>query len=73
MKNEIEINKDILCITNTLRKKFPELSKYMSEMPVKISYDIDAKISSKNLKDYYDSLNELMNHYAITHKNKLHN
>ena len=68
MKNKIAINKDILNLENLINKEFPELSKYISEMPVKISYKAGTEISSKNLKDYYNSLNELIEHYALSHK-----
>ena len=68
--NLIQINDCILSLENTIRKDFPELVKYIGEMPVKISYTIDSEINIKNLRDYYNSLKELMDHYALTHKKK---
>ena len=68
LKNKIEINKDILDIENVISKEFPELSKYIGEMPVKISYKVGDEITTENLKDYYNSLNELIKHYALSHK-----
>lgn len=68
MENDQQINLDILRITNAIHKNFPELSKYISEMPVKISYKVDNEINTINLMDYYNSLNELMAGYAISHK-----
>jgi hypothetical protein len=38
MKTKAELNYDILKITNDIANTFPELSKYIEEMPVKISY-----------------------------------
>ena len=67
MKTEKELNNDILKITLTIQEKFPELSKYIAEMPVTIS-DIDnPEINIKNLKDYYDSLDNLLKKYATSH------
>ncbi len=68
MKNKAEINKDILSLESIITKQFPELSKYIGEMPVKISYKAGDEISIKNLEDYYNSLNELITHYAVSHK-----
>ena len=67
MKTEKELNNDILKITLTIQEKFPELSKYIAEMPVTIP-DIDnPEINIKNLKDYYDSLDNLLKKYATSH------
>jgi hypothetical protein len=66
--NNVKINKDILSLENAIRRDFPELIKYIVEMPFKISYPIDSEIDIKNLNDYYNSLKELMEHYALTHK-----
>ncbi len=68
MKNRKQINRDILRIENTINTEFPELSKYIREMPVKISYKVGPEISIQNLKNYYNSLNELITHYALSHK-----
>ena len=70
MKTEIEINKDISDITNKIQKNFPELAKYIIEMSIKITNNDSREISTKNLIEYYDSLQQLMTHYAITHKIK---
>lgn len=53
-------------MTNTIRLDFPELYKYTSEIPVK-GLEND-KINSRDLKDYYESLKDLVNEYAKTHK-----
>lgn len=71
MKNKEEINKAILKVENLINTEFPELSKYIGEMPVNISYKAGVEISIENLKDYYNSLNELIKHYALSHKNKI--
>jgi hypothetical protein len=68
MKTEEELNADILKITMTMRDKYPELSKYISEMPITIPDESNPHINTKNLQNYYDSLNEILKKYAPNHK-----
>ena len=67
MKTEEELNAAILKITLTIQEKFPELSKYIEEMPVTIPNVAEPEINNKTLKDYYDSLNALLKKYAPNH------
>ncbi|MDO8998473.1 MAG: hypothetical protein Q7W45_01820 [Bacteroidota bacterium] len=69
MKTEKELNEAILHITMKINGEFPELSKYLKEMPVKSANSTDGAINIKNLKDYYDSLNDLYKKYCEEHKN----
>jgi hypothetical protein len=69
MKTEEELNADILKITMTIRDKYPELSKYISEMPVTIPDENNPEINTKNLQDYYNSLNDILRKYAPNHTN----
>lgn len=62
-----ELNKEILKLTMTIQEKYPELSKYLDEMPVSIPNIKEPEISLKNLKAYYDSLNSLLQHYIENH------
>jgi len=62
MKSESELNADIFKITLAIQARFPELSKYLDEMPVTIP-----NINPDILKDYYDSLEILMSDYALNH------
>ena len=68
MKTERELNSDILKITSTITEKFPELSKFISEMPVPIADMLGSEISVGNLEDYYKSLQSLMENYSVYHK-----
>ena len=68
MKNEMELNKDILRITLLIQEQFPELSKYIVEMPVTIPNTNDPEINLKALNDYYDSLSVLLTEYADKHR-----
>lgn len=69
MKTEAQLNADILKITLMIRKQYPELSKYISEIPITIPDVETPEINAKILKDYYDSLETIMKNYAQNHKN----
>jgi hypothetical protein len=71
MKTEKELNNDILKITMAIRDNFPELSKYLNEMPVTIPVSNNPEINLKNLQDYFNSLNALFRKYVINHNIKL--
>jgi len=70
-QTEQDLNGDMLQITMTIEDKFPELSKYIGEMPVKISTAPNGEISIKNLHSYYDSLVALLENYAPYHSQAL--
>ena len=63
MKTEAEINNDILKITLIIQEKFPELTKYISEMPVTLPDCQHPSINYKHLEEYYQSLFELVKNY----------
>ena len=67
MKTEKQYNYDILKISMAIADLFPELSKYIEEMPVKLSYKIGSEKNIKNLSDYYDSLYALLTKYNKNH------
>lgn len=66
-KEEHELNSKILKITMTIKDQYPELSKYIEEMPVTIPDKKNPEITLKNLKAYYDSLNSMLNKYILEH------
>lgn len=68
MKTENEISKDIIATTLGIQKDFPELSKYIIEMPVTIPNVANPKITADNLKDYNESLNALVTKYSKVKK-----
>jgi hypothetical protein len=71
MKTEKELSGDILEITMTIEKKYPELSKYLEETPFEISGAVTSEVNTKNLKDYYDSLDALLKNYVLNHESKI--
>ena len=62
-----EINQKILLKTLNIGANYPELSKYIEEMPVTIPDLENPEITLQNLKEYYHSLNVLVINYASTH------
>jgi hypothetical protein len=62
-----ELNTQILKITMQIRKQFPELSKYLLEMPETIPDDKSPEMNKKALRDYLDSLKEILDKYAPNH------
>jgi len=67
---EKNLNSKILEITMTIMDQYPELSKYLEEMPVTIPDEKDPEITVKKLESYYDSLNSLLNKYISEHSTK---
>ena len=73
MKNTISedaeknLNAKILKITMTIMEQYPELSKYIEEMPVTIPNEKIPEITLDNLKAYFESLNTMLNKYKTEH------
>ncbi|TDE44420.1 hypothetical protein E0I26_08620 [Flavobacterium rhamnosiphilum] len=67
MKTEKELNEAILKITMNIRNDYPELSKYLLEMPVTIPDISNPEINSKALTDYYESLENMLKKYIPNH------
>jgi hypothetical protein len=63
MKTEKELDDDILKITMKIKEQYPELSKYILEMPVTIPDVKNPEMSRKILQDYYNSLEVLLQDY----------
>ena len=71
MKTEMEINDLIIAITMKIEKDYPELSKYLVEVPVK-NHPTGAERSVADLQDYYSSLFEIVKEYSETHQSIKH-
>ncbi|MBC7523574.1 MAG: hypothetical protein H7239_03960 [Flavobacterium sp.] len=63
-----EINAKILRITMVIQENYPELSKYLNEMPVTIPIENDPKINILNLEKYYNSLLTIFRNYVAEHQ-----
>jgi len=67
MTDEHDLNDKILKITMTIKAKYPELSKYIEEMPETVPDLKHPEITQKNLKSYYDSLDAMLKKYEQEH------
>ena len=67
MKTKKEIEDAILKITMEIQNQYPELSKYLAEMPVTVPDVKTPEINIKNLQEYYNSLLALLNKYIPNH------
>ena len=67
MKTEKELTKNISKITTTIREEFPELMKFLNEMPETIPDVAHPEITTKILQDYFNSLENLLQKYAPNH------
>ncbi|WP_264564286.1 hypothetical protein [Flavobacterium sp. N3904] len=68
MKTEKELNEKILKTTLLIKTEYPELSKYLLEMPETIPDVKNPEMDIKVLKEYLNSLKEILDKYAPNHK-----
>ena len=68
MLTEKEMTEAIMRLTLEIREKYPEMSKYLGEMPVTNPDKEHPDINARVLKDYYDNLLILMKRYANEHE-----
>jgi hypothetical protein len=64
MQNNTEIQKKIIDILRKIRSDFPELIKYIDEMPNTMANQTSDGVNNTALKEYYDSLSELVINYS---------
>ena len=67
MKTEKELNSKILEITAKIKYSYPELEKFLREMPETIPNVTNPKINIKILQEYYDSLDSILEKYTESH------
>jgi hypothetical protein len=67
MKTKAELEQDIMNITLKINQEFPELSKYLKEMPISVPGNPNDEINNESLKEYYNSLAEILGEYSKTH------
>ncbi|SHM18045.1 hypothetical protein [Flavobacterium xanthum] len=63
MKTEKELNQAILEIILKIQNQYPELNKYLSELPATIPDVNNPEINTKVLHDYYESLENILKKY----------
>jgi hypothetical protein len=70
MESEAEINAKIMKLTMVINDNYPELSKYLNEMPITIPIDKNPEVNAKNLQKYYDNLLDIFRKYVAEHQLK---
>ncbi len=66
-ETEQDLNAKIMKITLEIQEQYPELSKYLEEMPITIPDEKNPEITRKNLGAYYDSLKTVLDKYILEH------
>ena len=67
MESQNDLNKKIVLTTMKIQETFPELVKYLGEIPEHFQSTTQKGINTKDLKDYLDSLNDLLETYSKKH------
>ena len=67
MLHQDHLSENIFIATVKIQKDFPELVKYIDEIPSNLLLNNKKGVSHKALKDYLDSLNNLLETYAKQH------
>jgi len=67
MESQNDLNENIRLTTLKIQEEYPELIKYMNEIPRNFLSSTEKGINNKELKDYLDSLNNLLETYAEEH------
>ncbi|MCK0157826.1 hypothetical protein MWU65_11585 [Cellulophaga sp. F20128] len=70
MESQKDLNDKIRLTTLKIQEEYPELIKYLIEIPRSSQSKAEKGIGSQALKDYLDSLNNLLESYTLKHKNQ---
>jgi len=68
MDAEKEINEKIMKVTMVIQENYPELSKYLNEMPVTIPIENNPEVTVIALTKYYNTLVTLFRNYVAEHQ-----
>lgn len=68
MESQKELNDKIRLTTIKIQEENPELIKYIDEIPRIFPFKTEKDVNTKALKDYLDSLNQILETYAKEHK-----
>ena len=64
------LNRKILNIKRIIKDKFPELSKFLDEIPLSIEDSSLSEISYHDLDEYYRSLEAVLNKYKLEYPDR---
>lgn len=63
MNKEAVLTNKIISLTMMMGAKYPELSKYIDEMPITIPIETHPEVNSENLENYHNSLLSMLDGY----------
>jgi hypothetical protein len=63
MNRETELTNKIISLTMMMGIRYPELSKYIDEMPITIPIETHPEVNSENLENYHNSLLSMLDGY----------
>jgi len=67
METKRELTEKILKITILIQEKYPELSKYLSEVQETLPTFEHPEVDEKALANYYQTLDEMLKDYLLEH------
>ncbi|MFT4521433.1 MAG: flagellar biosynthesis chaperone FliJ [Bacteroidia bacterium] len=68
MESQNVLSEKIFLTTEKIQEEFPELIKYLDEIPSNFQSNTEQGVSKEALKEYLDYLNDLFETYAKEHK-----
>jgi hypothetical protein len=60
---ERDLNLKIIEVTTRIKEHYPQLTKFLEEMPIAVTEEKNVDVTLMNLRSYYDSLNTMLNKY----------
>ncbi|GGX11215.1 hypothetical protein [Aquimarina muelleri] len=63
MESQNDLNETIFLTTSKIQEEFPELTKYLGEIPENSQSNTEKGVNKKALEDYLESLNYLLETY----------
>ena len=67
MESQNYLNDKIRLTTIKIQEEHPELIKYINEIPRSFQFKTEKEVNKKALKDYLDSLNQILETYVKEH------
>lgn len=67
METQIDYQKAINKLTLEIEEKYPELYQYLEENPITIASRGKGEFNESHLKDYYESLTQMVAKHIQTH------
>lgn len=65
LESEQDLSTRISQLTTHIQEQYPELIPYIAEIPVSIPNEPSPEVNSKILKDYYDSLYQIVTNHEM--------